>query len=123
MWGPVAVAALGGALLVWLVSPAGTGVTLFGPRWVAGGLVALALPVAVLAAVVALTVARPTRRTRWLVVLPVAGLAGGVGAIAAGSLFAAQVLGDAAAGMLLAVAAIAMYVLSQQVLGLGKEMR
>ena len=120
VWGALAAVCLGGALLVWVVSPTGTGVTLFGPRWVAAGLVVAALPATVVAAAAALTGARRSRR---LLVIAVSALAGAMGALAAGSLFAAQVFGDAVAGILLAVAAIAMYVLAQQVLRIGKETR
>ena len=114
LWGIVAVACLGGSLVVLLVSPQAASSAGFG-RAVSLVIVAAAVVLTVTGAGVVLASAQTSWGMRWGVALPLAIAAGGVAVLALATLVTPRQVADAVIAVLLAGAVVGMNVVAAQV--------
>jgi hypothetical protein len=109
-----AVLVLLGVVAAYAGSHATASRAMFGSRG-SVAVVVVAAAAAIVGTAFVLTGRRTSPGARWGLALPIAVLAGGVGALAIGSLFAPHDAGDVAIGLLLAAAALGMWVVATQV--------
>lgn len=114
LWGIIAVACLGGSLIVLVVSPQAADSAGLGQA-VSLVIVAAAVVLTVSGAGVVLASAQTSWGMRWGVALPLAVAAGGVAVLALTTLVTPQGMADAAIVVLLAGAVVGMNVLAAQV--------